>query len=166
MYKAVMQQLYEDGIGAIRWQGWTTTIAELKLAGWVISHKEPYRNWRDAKNSAKANRYIYLRNHALRMIGRLRVEKNQHYNLTSDEMVGNDVIRNYTLDFLTGESNRKLRPKPVYDDAVTEAVLSTAEDIPALLDLVLQLQGPQKKKRKQAEITYLDDLKKLMSNQA
>lgn len=113
----------------ILWNGWRTTWEKLHHAGWEITVPPKYSNWRlDSHN--KAHQYMYIRHPETRMIGRLNLDPWEHYDdgMAMEESFG-------ILDFLTHERNQRVKPKPIY----VEAEL-TVDDIPMLLDLVLQLQ--------------------------
>lgn len=140
----------------IRWKGWTTSFDSLKAEGWVITTKPKFENWRLPIDSARSTEKIYVRHPENRMIGRIsKVKKSYDYKILTDSYPI-EVVE-YELDYLIQEHNQwKSAPK------IFEERNLTADDIPKLLQLILELQEPLKVKKKippqirqQAEILLL-----------
>lgn len=128
------EEAVEEIIERIDWLGWTTTLGDLAKAGWKFHHSPPYCNWRDGSSPGISNYHFYLRHDKHRLIARITFPQ---YDIGRDDFRGN-----MTLDYLTHERNGKVKP-PRYD-----IPSGGEESIPQLLDKILQIQGPAKKRNK------------------
>lgn len=140
-----MFEMRDDDV--IWWAGWETTWKKLQSSGWFICVKPAYYNRRLPHDSVASKEKVYIRHRASKMLGKL---------------IPNAIsIQDgyYELDFLTLERNKRVKSKPF----IMESDL-TADDIPALMQLILTLQETVKPKRRasvsathQAEILLLRD---------
>lgn len=113
----------------IHWNGFVTDWQALVEAGWKLTLKTKYADWR----VSGSNDYLYIRNPELSLIGRLNLTKMEKENRYSA-----------TLDYLTPERNRRVKKIA----KVFEEKDLTVDDVPALLELILKLQADNKPKLK------------------
>lgn len=122
------------------WEGFVNELGTLRKRGWLVQELPKFDNWKQPRNSESSHRYLYIRDPLSKMIGRAVIGDNH-----------NEVL---VLEFLSQECNGRVHPPKVF----LEQNL-TAEDIPALLDLVTSIQESQPKKRKYR--TDIIELKKV-----
>jgi hypothetical protein len=127
----------------IHWAGWETTWQSLRAEGWVITIKPKYSNWRQPYCSAASREKVYIRHPQSRQLGRI----------TGGLQV--DGRKYWELDYLIQECNHRVKPQRITDDGEL-----SIDDIPHLMNLILNLQPKTKRKKstiieKQAEILLL-----------
>lgn len=125
------------------WQGWRSDWKALRATGWVVSFKPKYFNVAQPKDSAAANEYIYIRHPISKQMGRININAQ------------NASCGYYELEFLMQERNNRVRPPKI----LSERGLFS-EDIPRLMELILQLQPKRKRQifpvnKTQAEILLM-----------
>jgi hypothetical protein len=132
----------------IIWEGWETTFLELFNSGWEITSIPKYENWMNPKDSARSHDKIYIRHPTYKTIGR--ITKDPAYDILIDEST-------YTLDFLSQECNKWVKPPRCIDEREL-----TIDDVPRMMEIILNLQNANKPKKKpkpeilkQAEILLL-----------
>lgn len=125
-----------DDVSKIEWLGFVTNITALKYAGWEVTNKSKYKNWRDSENSEASHDYLYLRHSVHRLIARIRY--------TPYEVV------NGNLDFLTHEKNQRVKP-PRY---VSERDYNES-DIQPMLEAIIEIQKQRPKRSKQLQSAYV-----------
>lgn len=135
-----MLNIYDNSI--INWKGWKTDWASLRLSGWEITIKPSYDNWRQPFHSAASHTKVYIRHPENKMIGRITWEE--------------DSI-DYELDFIIQEKNQRItQPQVLIQRNLT------IDDIPKLMEIILELQKINKRKinkprdLRQAEIYLLN----------
>jgi len=139
----INQELPEN----VRWQGFETTWTKLREAGWEVSRKQGYQNWRYPDNNA--NDKMYIRNKETHMIGRLTLNGQ-----TNEPLDSRSYTDSYcTLDFLTHEKNIRFFGKAIYETRELEEA-----DIGPLLELVLKLQQKFKREPKKQKPTNVIEL--------
>ena len=151
-----------DDSTILEWEGWHTTLGELKSKGWVISEKLAYDNWKQSTDSAASHDKIYLRHPVHKTIGRIKFSREDEpgklsylYNLYGDRFC--HQVNRYTLDFLAQECNKWVKPPRWIEEKEF-----TQDDIPKLMNIILDIQEktkrrkqPTKKILQQAEILLL-----------
>lgn len=75
----------------INWEGWWTTLYDLRRSGWVFTQKNRYYNQARPKDSAASHDYFYMRHPLTGMLARFKYRAEYH---------------EYTCDFLTQETKR------------------------------------------------------------
>lgn len=151
----------------ISWQGWTTTLSQLKLSGWRFNSKPKYSNWRDPDNSAKSNAYLYIWNPSKSLMGRIKL--NEHANCTGelDYLMPMKVARATKAVFiqhaeealleLENQVNELIEAKAKVEEA--PGPYDTEEDIPELMAIIARIQGARsasKVKKVQKVIDFKD----------
>lgn len=144
-----MFDLYDSSV--INWNGWWATWQSLREAGWQITVKPAYRDWRLPANLQVSREKVYLRHPETKMLARI----TQLGAPTND--AENSKAYDYVLDFMTPERNRYAKAPRVFEERDL-----TVNDIPQLMKLILDLQATVRPKRKpnpvvreQAEILLL-----------
>lgn len=121
----------------IVWQEFWNDLGSLRKLGWLVQELPKFDCWKRQKDSNASHRYLYIREPKTRMIGRGIIEG-----------VAPTIIH---LEYLCQESNKWVKPPKVLEEREL-----TAADIPALLDLIAEIQNRQPvKRRKKAEIIEL-----------
>lgn len=122
---------------AIVWEGFNSDLGTLRRRGWIVQELPAFHDWKNPKDSKASHRYLYIRHPQFKTIGRTTIPDS-----------GNEVL---VLDFLSQESNKWVRPPRVFEERNL-----TADDIPALLDLIAAIQDSQPRiRRKRAQIIEL-----------
>lgn len=122
----------DDALSTITWNGWTTRWQHLRQCGWEITLKTPYDNWTQPEHSAASHEYAYIRHPPSCMLGRITKANRMLY------------ARGHVweLDWLMPEHNQRVKAPAI----ITDREL-TADDIPALMGIILSLQTPPAKRR-------------------
>lgn len=133
---------YEGEDLILTWNGWNTKLSTLKQWGWKAKLHKGFRSWK-LPNHQWAHDYLYLRHPTYNNIGRIQLGVPE----SSSPLV-------YELEFMSTEHNQRMKKKPVLHYIGQEA---TADDIPALLNLIVSLQAKQPKRRRRSSVVPLTD---------
>ena len=118
-----------DGL-KISYLGMSSTIGELKIAGWEVKVKEGHRRWFGANN------YLYLRHSKDNLIMRVK--------LSIRNIPGGVYWECGEIDFLTNERNSR-KKSILYHEIEYKKLEMTEADIEPMMEAIIAIQAKRQK---------------------